>query len=83
MAKECQKTENVDLKKLLTAEERCAEIIKELLEVESSHVRMVCMWGCGSVGWQSMYRARVGLKTGVPITPRSMHPIPLVAGVGF
>jgi hypothetical protein len=41
VAKECQKTENVDLKKLLTAEARCAQIVKELLSIEKSHIRMV------------------------------------------
>ncbi len=41
MAKECQRTENVDLEKLLSAEKKCAEIISELLEVESSPVRIV------------------------------------------
>ena len=41
MARECQKTENVDLKKLLTAETRCSEIVKELLELENNPIRMV------------------------------------------
>ena len=41
MARECQKTENVDLHKLLTAAERCTDILASLSELETSPVRMV------------------------------------------
>lgn len=41
VAKECQKSENVDLKRLLSAEEKCVEIIRTLLNVEINPVRIV------------------------------------------
>ena len=41
VAKESQKSENVDLKRLLSAEEKCVEIIRTLLNEEINPIRIV------------------------------------------
>ena len=41
VARESQKTQNVDLEKLISTAERCSVIVSSLLEVEISSIRMV------------------------------------------
>ena len=40
--KECQKTANVDLQKLITDSENCAQCLKHLVTVETNPGRVVC-----------------------------------------
>jgi len=40
--KECQKTANVDLQKLITDSENCAQCLEHLVTMETNPARVVC-----------------------------------------
>jgi len=40
--KECQKTANVDLQKLITDSENCAQFLEHLVAMETNPARVVC-----------------------------------------